>query len=103
MLHLMLPQMGWGTALVRSTWIVTSRDQGARAMEGQHAVVVPKLDPLVQRLRRPQASTGGGIFCTSVQFNTSAFASLCALPCLRVNQQDLVLACSNVPSRCIFA
>lgn len=72
MLHLMLPQMGCGTALVRSTWIVTSRDQGARAMEGQHAVVVPKLDPLVQRLRNastPQASTGGGFFCTSVQFN----------------------------------
>lgn len=54
--------MGSAALMVRPTWIAASRDEGQEANAGQHQVVIPKVDPLLQRLRSgltAKPSTGG--------------------------------------------
>lgn len=43
--------MGTGIQLVRPSWIAASREAGQEADVAQHLVVIPKVDPLLQRLR----------------------------------------------------
>lgn len=59
---LSLWQLGGNTQLVRPSWITASRDQMEEADAAEHHVVIPRVDPLVQRLRNSgnhRPSTGG--------------------------------------------
>lgn len=50
-LAMKLEKLGGNTQLVRPSWITASRDQMEEADAGEHQVVIPRVDPLVQRLR----------------------------------------------------